>query len=235
MTCMNLDAIGRHYTIITTPEEYHAYQSLYKGTVLPLQHDGYTLGTTRNIILDYARAMGQTWIWMIDDDMQHMKRFKEGKRRLSSFRILESLEEKIQVLPITQAGLERPSNYPKQEKDRTWNVFCGGFTAIQVQKIGDIRYDGTTLFYEDVDFCLQLLLAGHCNVRFDHYTYVTPTCGTAIGGLYELYRSHTQEKHHSIMAMADKYGPEYMHFRMINGVSSIVTHWYKFSGQREAL
>lgn len=207
-TCANLDAVGRDYTLITTPEEAEGYRACYKGEVLPLQREGMRIGQIRNAILE----QGQEWVWMMDDDIEKLLGCIGKKKYAHSWEILAWIEEQIISYKMQEPRLALAGLTWRMDERKTrggiWDSQVYHLLAFHLPTLKTIRYDEALFFHEDNDILLQILLQGLRTIKLTDVGYKTHFPGkTKGGGLTALYQARRHETEDA-ERLLQRYGPE---------------------------
>lgn len=186
-TCTGLDREAIPYFLVTTRQEADAYRLTYQGTVLPLQQEGGGIARTRNLILDQAR--GQEWIWMIDDDITAL--YRCVPKQALPWSALNEIEHALLHLSDQDPSLALVglSAVPVRAcREASFNTHCYMIVAINVHRLGSIRYNEQLFFYSDTELLMQILSQGLRTARLLQYGYHAAPVGNNPGGLYQEYQ-----------------------------------------------
>lgn len=184
------------FTIFVEPGEVEAYTKAY-GTggfmVAILKGDNLGLVHSRNEILEHARAVGNEWIWMLDDDITSMGVVKDSKVVKTPWaEVLEKAQQAQVKFPnLALMGLEYQQFAWSATKEYSFNSYADTCVALDVRKLKGFKY--RTEFKHDRDMVLQLLTMGYLTLRTSMLAFGSPRNGSNKGGLYDLYKAGKEE------------------------------------------
>jgi hypothetical protein len=183
-----LEDEGIPYTIAVEPQEVARYWAR-DANILTLPESGRGLPYARQFILGEARAAGHEWIWILDDDVSGFVTVHNSRCVPSSASwVLTEAERAARALPdCAQAGLEYRQYAWSATKDFTEYTFCDCAVLFNVERTRHVDYCTDIKLKGDREYTLRLILAGWLVVRFHKLAFSSPTNGTNVGGLADIY------------------------------------------------
>lgn len=203
LTLKALLTAGRQPVLVIRKEEENKYRSIanWKGVELLVLPSGIeNLTQTRNEILEYARAWGQRFIALADDDLRFFARKERTDWHLRPAQGYDlGLMFAIFQNWLGEPDLAQVAMGPREGNNRAG---CGDatelfedcaramrFVAFDLQKLErtGIRYNPVMVTKQDFDITLQLLRAGYRN-RVSHFFVNDQVSSDAPGGC-SVYRT----------------------------------------------
>lgn len=162
--------------IWVAPSEADAYMDAYSDPLLIVETEAQDtgIGPTRRAILDWAREQGQSWIWMLDDDITST--FIGGERAPLRDTLLR-VQEELELWPtVSVAGpmLESFAHFGREDR-RNPSVYS--FFALDTT--------GPWTFWdhylEDIDIVMQVLDTGRHALKVGCASFLASPGGMGAG------------------------------------------------------
>jgi hypothetical protein len=196
LSALAAEGTTRRVTVVVPSTEEASYQKEYSALgwqVMTQRARG--VQAARQTILDEARALGEEWLWMLDDDTTGVygRNIEKRFHRISYETAFTFMERVVKIdfhgIPVMMAGPQfrhRAWSGPDTERD----VHLRNF--ILVAPLAGFGY--WPHVKEDLDMVLQVLTAGASTLRFNAVAFDSPTMGTLEGGCSEDYAAGALEE-----------------------------------------
>lgn len=191
LLAMVAERLDLDVTVVVEPQEAAAYQAAFpflSFAVLGANDRGITY--SRSTILELARARGQSWLWMIDDDVGRFYRVVERKCVPADIaEVLLAAQEHVSP-NVGQLALEYQQFAWSASKPAKLNSYCDVCVAVRTE--GAPAYRDNTK--EDRDFTMQVIASGRDVVRVCNLAFGAPANGSNKGGLHADYAAGKEPK-----------------------------------------
>lgn len=172
-------------------EEVPSYKKAYPNLqICQLAESNRGIGYVRQVILEYARAHGLEWYWMLDDDIANFYEIMNKKAfKCTMAHALEgAFAEFSGDTRVAQAALEYQQYAWSLGGKPKRNSYCDVAVCINVERTSAINYRPHVNGKEDRDFTLQCLaVLGYATHRCTKFAFAAPKNGSNEGGLHEFY------------------------------------------------
>jgi hypothetical protein len=176
-----------------------------------IQQNSQGIAYVRNFIIEWAKANGEQWIIMCDDDVNQFGFYKNGIKNKAGAGIWFDIKQKAEKLPFEIFGINYLQHAWHEKKAYSINKsFVEVCVLLNVDKI-NWSYRKEFNLKEDRDFVLQTISKGNGILRFNKHYYSCPAVGTNKGGLQNEYQAKRDED--SAYKMYYEYAP---HTKMQN-------------------
>ena len=218
------------YTVVVEPQDRPAYADKHRN-VLELPADEQGLYFARQFILDHARAHGQEWYWMLDDDIVGFFEVVNGRcARSSALGVLTAASLLFVDAPlIGQAGLEYRQYAWASQDEYKLDSYCDVCVAIRSSVLAD--YDQRFKLKGDRDFTLQVLSEGFHVMKITRFGFDSVANGSNVGGLKDLYLQGVEPTMSSLLVA--KWPLQAQHYTKKDGRQDVKIDWKWFAKQRE--
>jgi len=178
------------FHLVVEPQEFDLYAKKFgKEIIYTLPFSNLGLGSipARNWVWEHAKAAGFKRHWILDDNIDRMRRTFKGKRLPCNSKIALSVTEDFvdRYENIAIAGL----NYTffVVQQPRPFNLNCHVYSCLLIRNDLPHRWRGR--YNEDTDLCLQVLSDKWCTVLMNAFTIDKRMTMTIKGGnTAELYQ-----------------------------------------------
>lgn len=200
--------------------------------ILPENNQG--IAYARQVIKLHAEQKGYTWFWMIDDDIQNFHKIQADaklKNTPAGFS-LHDAQEMITSQKKIAVGSLNFGQYAFGEgvlkKPMMFNRRCIICTLNNTDIQRKFSYDLNCKLKEDIDFSLQLLVAGYRTAICNGIAITVPENASLKGGCYDEYQRQTNERAVS-KYLEDKWGKDILRVVLKkNGRYDVKINWDKF-------
>jgi hypothetical protein len=153
------------FKIVVEPQETTAYENSFgKENVLTLPFSNLGKGSypARNWIWEHSKAAGDERHWILDDNIQGVRRLFAGERLPAdsgpAFRSVETLTDRYSNVAIS--GMNYRFFVTAISKPFAVNVHVYSCLLIK----NDLPHRWRLRYNEDTDLCLQVLMDGYCTI-----------------------------------------------------------------------
>lgn len=180
------------FKLVVEPQEVAAYAEEFGiERILQLPFSNLGLGSipARNWVWEHAKNSGAERHWILDDNIQHIRRWLRGRRipmaSGPAFAAMEDFVDRYENIAIAgpnyqMFGITRGKSTPPL------GVNCHVYSTLLVRNDLPFRWRGR--YNEDADLCLQVLANGWCTVLFNAFLINKMTTMSMRGGnSQELY------------------------------------------------
>lgn len=185
-TAQSLDAQNIPFKIFVEQQDYEDYLKIWgSDRVVNLGGNDYGCAShVRRAIKKYSTENGEEWHWQIDDDIKNHYEVVENKNvKKTAAEVFTQIEEFAESYTnIGIIGLSSSAFNKLQRHEYQSNVFAYGNVLIK----NDDRFWWVDKTVEDLDYCLQVLTANMCTVRFNKFAFDLVSTGTNTGGYHEI-------------------------------------------------
>ena len=187
---------GVDFKIVVEPQEAELYATQFgedRLLILPFSNLGLGGIPARNWVWEHSKAAGYKRHWILDDNIQMIRRYYKGKKlRVSSgiaFKVVEDFTERYTNIAIsglnysTFVGLGANSSNAMPPFYLNTHVYSCLLILNELPQRWRGRYN------EDTDLCLQVLANNWCTVLFNAFNQQKVATMTMKGGnATELYK-----------------------------------------------
>lgn len=184
------------------PQERDLYN---KKNVVTIHENDRGLAYVRNFIIEYCKANGHKWAWVVDDDITGFGYAKDGKTIKKDAGILRGIEMNAKRLPFEVVGINYQQHAWRETREYSVNKNYADCCVLMNMSAITWRFDETTKLKVDRDFCAQAIVNGYGVLRFNRVWFACPNVGTNKGGLHDLYAAKKDEE--SARKMIVKWAP----------------------------
>lgn len=179
---------GTPFRLVVEPQEAEAYAAHFPEQLLLLPFSNLGLGSipARNWVWEHARAAGAERHWILDDNINEIRRQYRGRRipcdSGPALAAVEDFVDRYENVPV--AGLQyQMFGFPGIPPFST-NVHV--YSCLLIENAAPMRWRGR--YNEDTDLCLQVLAAGLCTVLVNVFqVFKVPSMQMSGGNTDELY------------------------------------------------
>jgi hypothetical protein len=178
-----LHASGVPHRIVVEPHDADAYVERYGADrVMVLDDDERGIAYARNFIMDYARAAGTPYVWMIDDDMRRFRIRRKGKRIEIPASVALAFMELVSDSFSNVAGASVMNSAFAFGYDRKPPVGLNQMIyCVQLVKT-DVHARFRAHLMDDTDYSLQVLTEGYCTLISRRVVHEQPSTSKQPGG-----------------------------------------------------
>jgi hypothetical protein len=134
--------------------------------------------------LEDARAEGDGYFWLLDDDLTGFKTGNNGATARGALSFAEGILNDYEGVALV--GLDFQQFAWRQEKPFSANSRC--YACVLVRTDTGISYEAQWVMKSDVDYTIRTLEAGWNSVLVHKYAMITQTMGSAtVGGSGQYY------------------------------------------------
>ena len=184
-TVRTLEWMKVPYHIVVEPQEYKMYASVIdpkKILTLPFSNLGKGSIPARNWIWEHSISKGYRWHWILDDNIESVRRFNKNKRvkckNGKPFLIIEEFISRYENIGI--AGMHYMLFCPANENRPPIRFNTRVYSCILIRNNLPFRWRGT--YNEDTDLCLRVLKSGLCTILFNAFLIEKRATMTQHGG-----------------------------------------------------
>jgi glycosyltransferase involved in cell wall biosynthesis len=182
---------GMPYKAVIEPQDEKAYREQGIDSLLVLAKNDEGLCYSRNFILEHAQAIGNKWIWMIDDDISSIGTIIKARFKKCDALIPLMDAQIIVNQPNCAIGAMQYQQFAWSAKSpASPHARCESVTALQVQHIADLRY--RFRLKHDKDMVAQVHERGMISIR-SNWTAFANKFSDNPGGLHSEYETRKDE------------------------------------------
>jgi len=220
---------GCPFHIVIEPQEREEYEQHFdSGLLLDLPFSDLGRGSipARNWVWEHAKGHGAARHWILDDNINCIKRrFKARRIPCEAGAALYQCEEFVdRYTNIAVAGLNYCMFLPTHSRFRAFFQNVHVYSCLLIQN--DLAHRWRGRYNEDTDLCLQVLAAGLCTVLFNAFSIKKVETGIMKGGnATELYKGDGR----LVMARSlERVWPGVVETKRRYGRPQHVINWKKF-------
>lgn len=196
-TANMLEEFGVPYHIVVEEQEYDEYCKVIdkeKVLILPKKYqDEYDVfwkdsdgrvgpGAARNFCWDHSIEQGHAWHWVLDDNIEGIKRFNKNMKincvSGTPFYIVERFV--LRYENIAQAGIGYAVFCPSNERRPAVRFNTRIYSCLLIRNDIPFRWRGR--YNEDTDLSLRIMKEGWCTVEFNAFLAEKRATQTLKGG-----------------------------------------------------
>jgi len=183
------------FYLVVEPQEHDLYAAFIpKAKILPLPFSNLGLGSipARNWVWGHAIASGSSRHWVLDDNIQSIKRRHQGLRIIcdsgAALRACEDFVDRYENIAVSGMNYVMFAGRGMSEgKLPPFRVNVHIYSCLLILNSITQRWRGR--YNEDTDLCLQVLSAGWCTLAFNAFLIKKMRTMTMKGGnTTELYK-----------------------------------------------
>lgn len=179
--------LNNDFIIVVEPQDYEAYNKVYKGNFIVLPDNNQGISYVRNYIRNHAEENALKSYWMIDDDVSDLYHREGTKMVKDTLGVLRKAEEEFIFQEVALGSLEYQQLAWSASKPFVFNSFCDVCVWVDVEKTKGLRYRPYAEGKEDRDFAMQVIKSGEQTARTTLYAFAAPANGSNAGGLKETF------------------------------------------------
>ena len=215
------------FKLFVEPKEYDDYVERWgEHRVINIGVDDKGIVYVRNFILSYARNRGQSWIWMLDDDI--LEFYTNHNSDKVDFSYALNLGEDIADRYINLGLLGFQSFIWGAFSNKSLSINKNINAVALIRLISGINYWEKLTCQEDIAFCLEYLTQGFCTIRVDSVVYRTLGLGKNKGGMSHLYSREgffDKDNRNNAMLLALRFGK---YIDRVDDRNNLQIAWRKF-------
>jgi hypothetical protein len=214
LTARLFEKAGLDFFIVVEPQEGDLYKnSVGENRVLVLPFSNLGLGgfPARNFCWEHAKAKGNKYHWIFDDNITTFKQWQNGFRKTCNDIIPNALmyvETFVDKKKIDIGGFEEPNFVTKCPKS-AFKINCHVYSAMLIRN--DLPYRWRLKYNEDVDLCLQVLHNGGSTASCVYFMADKVSTSNKMkgGNQDELYKGNDPKKKLLKAKMLEAQWPQY--------------------------
>jgi len=185
---------GVNFRLVVEPQEYVQYKQRFPDAeivVTPFSNLGLGGIPARNFVWEHAIKEGGTKHWILDDNINGIVTWKNGKRvrcnALTAFEKAEIFLDRFENVAI--GGLNYRFTIPANHTLKPFYLNHKVYSCLLIRNDLPFRWRGR--YNEDTDLCLQALTKNYCTITLNTYLINKAATMTCKGGnMTELYQGN---------------------------------------------
>jgi len=231
-TIKSLENLGiKNYKVVVETEEVDKYikSGVDKEKIIPFDKEDKENKSgvpVRNFVWNYSIKQGETYHWILDDNIQHFYRWNRNKRTpVKSGYVFTHIEDytmkknNVMMSGMNYTCFNNDIDYGRDLIQKNTRIYSCILIKNDIPKLEE-KWRGK--FNEDTDLSLRVLKLGYGTMLFNNYLCGKKQTGKTKGGNQELYKDYSQdgyrnktlslvEQHPDVVKETAKFGKESHH------------------------
>lgn len=231
-TIKSLENLGiKNYKVVIETQEIDNYikSGVDKEKIIPFEKEDKENKSgvpVRNFVWEYSIKQGETYHWILDDNIQDFYRWNRNKRtKVKSGFVFTHIEDyTVKKNNVMMSGMNylcfnNDIDYGRDLIIKNTRIYS---CILIKNEIPNLEEKWRGLFNEDTDLSLRVLKLGYGTMLFNNYLCGKKQTGKTKGGNQELYKGYTQDgyrkktlsliqQHPDVVKETSKFGKESHH------------------------